>query len=115
MHVSTLKELKDAVKQQVDEITVSDPVLAYRVKAWNTVRTVANILVFIILGLALFAWADPLHWTFLKTDAARLVRQIMLGLGLVLLFLEYVIPVVRLYKPVSQGAGVLKLVPRRRK
>jgi len=110
----TLKELKAAVRQQVEEITVTDPVLAYKVRVWSTIRTVANVLVFVILGLALLAWADPLHWEFLKTNGARLARQIMLGVGLVLLFLEYVLPIVRHYKIAGQDSLGLKLVPRRR-
>ena len=113
--VSTMEELKKAVKERPDEILVADPVLAYKTRTWNTIRTVANISVFVILGLALFAWADPLHWQFLKTDGARLGRQIMLGLGLVMLFLEYVLPVVRHYKVVSEDEAGLKLTLRRGK
>lgn len=115
MQVNTMQELKAAAKRREPEIVVTDSALASRVIVLDKIRLVANILVFVILGLALFAWADPLRWDFLRTDGARLGRQIMLGFGLALLFVEYVLPVVRVYKIAGVEQFGLKLVPRRAK
>jgi len=113
MQVNDLKELKQAVKQGAPEILVSDVELAGKVRAWEIIRRTCNIAVFVILALALFAWADPLRWSFLATPEARVLRQVMLVLGVLLLFADYVLPAVRHYKIAGQDATGLKLVPRK--
>ena len=109
MRVATLKELRQAAKQGEEEIVVTDVGLARKVRVWQIIRKVAGILVFVILGLAIFAWANPLNIEFLTRPDARLVRQILLGVGIVLLFLEYLLPVVRTYRIAGQDDSGLKL------
>lgn len=113
MRVGNLRELREAVKRAEPEIVVPEPWLASKVRAWETLRKVANGLVFAVLALALFAWADPLGWSFLHTSGARLGRQVLLGFGVVLLFVEYLLPAVRHYKVTGQDEAGLKLVSRR--
>ncbi len=115
MQVRTLKELKKAAKEGTVEIVVANPALARNVRTWETIRKTANILVFVILGLAIFAWANPIGWPFLNTDPVRLARQIMLGLGLVLIFAEYFLPVVRHYKISGRDEVGLRLLNRKTK
>ncbi|OYD15079.1 hypothetical protein CH330_06690 [candidate division WOR-3 bacterium JGI_Cruoil_03_51_56] len=113
MQVTTLKELKKAAKQGEVEILVTSRDLSKKVRTWETIRKVANIVVFIILALAIFAWANPIGWDLLETGSARLARQIMLGVGVVLLFMDYFLPVVRNYKIAGQDKSGLKLVNRK--
>ena len=111
--VSTLEELKKAAKEGVTEIVVADETLAKTVRVWHTLRQMANILVFLILGIGIFAWANPFQFAFLDSGAFRLARQILLGVGVLLLFAEYALPVVRLYKIGGADALGLKLVRRK--
>jgi hypothetical protein len=111
--VTTLAELKDAVKALESVIIVTDEKLAKQVLFWNVLRTVANILVIVVLAIGIFAWANPMRIPVLEEEWALLVRRIMLGVGVLLLFAEYVIPVVRQYKPAGSDATGLKLVPRK--
>ncbi len=115
MNVTTMAELKQAVKEGASEIVITDPGLAYKIGIYNTIRTVANILVFIIFALAVLVFVDPFHWEFLRTDAARTGQRVLLGVGLLLLFLDYFLPVVRQYRIVSKDENGVRLVPRRRK
>jgi hypothetical protein len=115
MQVASLDELKKAVQAVEPEIVVTDESLAKKVRFWNTLRTIANILVIVILAIAIFVWANPLRLPVLEETWALLARRIMLGVGVLLLFAEYVIPIVRLYKPAGSDALGLKLVPRKSK
>ncbi len=113
--VAALNELQDAVKAGELAILVTDEKLARKVLLWNTLRTIANILVIVVLAIGIFAWANPMRIPLLEEQWALLVRRIMLGVGVLLLFAEYVIPIVRLYKPAGSDAIGLKLVPRKAK
>jgi hypothetical protein len=115
MQVASLDELKKAVTAVEPEIVVTDEALSKKVLFWNALRTIANILVIIVLAIAIFAWANPLRLPLLEETWALLARRIMLGCGVLLLFAEYVIPIVRLYKPAGSDALGLKLVPRKSK
>jgi len=115
MQVASLDELKNAVKAIEPEIVVTDEGLAKKVMFWNTLRTIANILVIVVLAIAIFTWANPLRIPELEQTWALLARRIMLGVGVLMLFAEYVIPIVRLYKPAGSDALGLKLVPRKSK
>jgi len=115
MQVSTLDELKKAVTAAEAEIVVTDEGLRKKVVLWDVLRTVANVVVVIVLILGIFAWANPMRIPALEEPGARLVRQILLGVGILLLFAEYLLPVVRLYKPVASDDSGLKLVPRKAK
>ena len=115
MQVSSFDELKKAVKALETEIVVADEALAKKVLLWNTLRTIANVLVIIVLVIAIAVWANPMRIPELELEWALLVRRILLGFGILLLFVEYVIPVVRLYKPAGKDAFGLKLVPRKGK
>ena len=115
MNVATLAELKGAVQAGQAEITVADESLARKVLIWNTLRTIANVAVIVILAVGIFAWADPLGLPMFRAPWAQLARRIVLGVGVLLLFAEYALPVVRLYKPAGSDALGLKLVPRKPK
>ena len=115
MQVASLEELKKAVKVVEPEIVVTDEGLAKRVLFWNALRTVANILVIVVLAVGIAWWANPLRMPLLEQDWALSVRRIIRGVGVLMLFAEYVIPIVRLYKPAGKDSLGLKLVPRKSK
>jgi hypothetical protein len=115
MQVAGLDELKQAVKALDPEIVVTDEGLAKKVVFWNTLRTIANVLVIVVLAVGIAWWANPLRIPELEQDWALSARRIVLGFGVLMLFAEYVIPVVRLYKPAGRDALGLKLVPRKSK
>ncbi len=113
MNVATIRELQEAVKSGALDIVVTDEALARNVLLWNKLRAVANVAVIVILAVGIFAWADPLGLPLLREPWAAMARRIVLAVGVLLLFAEYLMPAVRLYKPAgSDGAG-LRLVPRR--
>jgi hypothetical protein len=115
MQVSTFDELKKAVSAGEAEIVVADETLRKKVVSWNVLRTIANVLVIVVLVIGIFAWANPMRIPALEETSARIARQILLGVGILLLFAEYLLPVVRLYKPAGSDAIGLKLVPRKSK
>jgi len=115
MQVAGLDELKRAVQAGEPEIVVTDRGLGSRIIAWNTLRSIANVLVVVILGLAIVVWANPLGLPHLEQPWALLARRIVLGVGILLLFVEYLLPVVRLYKPAARDSAGLRLIPRRTK
>jgi hypothetical protein len=113
MQVASLDELKKAAQAFEPEIVVTDESLAKKVLTWNALRTTANVLVIVVLAIAIFTWANPLRMPELEQTVWLLARRIALGFGILLLFAEYVIPIVRLYKPADKDALGLKLVPRK--
>ena len=113
MQVANLDELKKAAQAFEPEIVVTDEGLAKKVVFWNVLRTIANILVIVVLAIGIAWWANPLRIPELEQDWALTARRIVLGVGILLLFVEYVIPIVRLYKPAGKDALGLKLVPRK--
>lgn len=115
MQVGNNRELKEAVSRREPEIVVTDAALVRRIQTLAALRTAANVAVFVILAVALFMWANPARWELLDTDRARLVRQIILGVGIVLLFADYLMPVVRHYRIATRDETGLKLVIRRGK
>ncbi len=115
LNVSTPEELKQAMKQGEVEILVTDPAMARRIQTWFIIRKTANIAVFVILALAIFAWANPLNLEFLATPGFRLARQIALGVGVLLLFAEYAMPVVRSYNVTGRDESGLRLKNRKSK
>ena len=115
MQVASLEELKKAAKAVEPEIVVTDEGLAKKVLFWNSLRTIANILVIIVLAVGIAWWANPLRIPELEQEWALMARRIVLGVGVLLLFAEYVIPIVRLYTPAGKDALGLKLVLRKSK
>ena len=115
MQVGTFYELRKAVAAGETEIVVTDEGLRKKVTFWNVLRTIANVLVIIVLAVGIFAWANPMRIPGLEEPWALLARRILLGVGIVLLFAEYLLPVVRLYKPAASDDTGLKLVPRKSK
>jgi hypothetical protein len=111
--VNSIAELQAAVKAGAEEIVVADETLAKRVMLFNTLRSVANVLVYVILALAIFFWANPLRIELFETSPFLWGRRIALGVGVVLLFVDYLLPAVRQYKP-AEDRDRLVLVPRRR-
>ena len=115
MQVASLDELKKAVKALEPEIVVTEEGLTKKVLLWSTLRTIANILVIVILAVGIAWWANPLRIPELEQEWALLARRIVLGFGVLMLFAEYVIPIVRQYKPAGRDSLGLKLVPRKSK
>ncbi len=115
MQVATSQELKQAVKQGEPEIVIVDDAVARRVRMWFVLRRVANVVVFVILGLAIIVWANPLDFDFLRLPGVRLARQIALGVGILLLFADYLMPVVRGYNIAGGDQPGLRLVSRKKK
>ncbi len=115
MRATTMADLKRAAKQGEVEILVTDAKLARTVSLLEVTRRTANILVFVILALGVFMWANPIRWDFLGSNSMQLVRRILLAVGIILLFSDYVLPVVRSYKVASRDENGLRLVSRRPK
>ncbi len=115
MNVGTMDELRRAVKQMEPEIVVTDEKLQRTVMTWNVLRTIANIAVIVVLAVGIFAWANPMRIPALEAPWALSARRIILAVGILLLFAEYLMPVARLYKPAGQDALGLKLIPRKAK
>ncbi len=111
--VSTMGELKAAVNAGEDEIVVADEGLARRVRLFDRLRSAANIAVYVILGAAVFVWADPLRLFEGAGAGLQWAKRAALAVGVALLFLDYLLPAVRQYKP-DKGRDGLVLVPRRR-
>jgi hypothetical protein len=113
MQVTNNQELKQALKKLEPEVVITGPEVIRRVRLLMGLRAAANIAVFVILALAIFMWANPLRVGFFEAGSGRLVRQILLGIGILLLFADYLMPVARLYKIATQSEGRLKLVLRK--
>ncbi len=115
MEIDNSKNLKEAVKALEPELVITEPGLIKRVRLFMTLRLVANVLVFVILAIAIFMWANPLRILFLESGQGRLVRQILLGIGVILLFVDCFLPVARVYKIAESDSNRLKLVLRKPK
>ncbi len=113
MTVNNSQELKAAVKAQAPEVVITAPELIKQVRLFMALRLVANVLVFVILAIAIFMWANPLRILFFESGQGRLARQILLGIGIILLFIDYLLPVARLYKIAEGDGNQLKLVLRK--
>lgn len=113
MRATTMADLKRAAKQGEAEVLVTDAKLARLVSLLEAVRRTANILVFVILAVGIFIWANPMNWDFLGSNSMQLVRRILLAVGIILLFSDYVLPVVRRYKVAGRDENGLRLVSRR--
>ncbi|MGB9742552.1 MAG: hypothetical protein ACP5JB_04245 [candidate division WOR-3 bacterium] len=113
MIVNSEAELKQAVKNKEPELVFTAPALIKKVNRLMALRMAVNVLFFAILGLAVLMWANPLKIAFFESGSGRLVRQIMLLVGIGLLFADYLMPVARLYKISAKTQGQLKLVLRR--
>jgi hypothetical protein len=108
-----MADLRQAVRAGEAEIVVADEALGRKVRFWSVLRTVANVAVIVVLAVAIVVWVNPFNMEQLKTAEMLMARRIVLGVGVLLLFADYVIPVVRLYKIAGQDATGLKLVPRK--
>ena len=115
MTASSLDDLKQAARQGEAEVLVTDETLARRVRLLEGIRKTANMLVFVILAIGIFMWANPINWEFLRSSDMRLARQVLLGVGIVLLFGEYLLPVVRHYRIAGRDDSGLRLVSRKSK
>ena len=110
-----MADLKSAAKKGEAEVLVTDAKLVRVVTLLEVIRKTANILVFVILGIGVFLWANPLGWDFLASNSMQIVRRILLAVGIIFLFSDYVLPVVRSYKVASRDENGLRLVSRRPK
>lgn len=115
MNINSPQELKEAVKRQEPELIIVEPNLIREVRLFMRLRFAANVTVFVILAVAIFMWANPLRIPFFDESGGRLVRQILLGLGILLLFTDYLMPVARYYKIVRAEEGRLLLRARKSK
>lgn len=115
MNINNNQELKEAVKRLEAELVIIDPNLIRRVRLFLGLRQAANILVFVILAVAIFMWANPFRVQFFEANSGRLLRQILLGIGILLLFADYLMPVARHYRIVRYEEGQLHLALRKPK
>ncbi len=113
MEVRDNNELRRAVKRREPEITVSEPGLIKKVRLLMGLRLAANVAVFTILVIAIFMWANPLGIGFLEAGSGRLLRQILLLIGILLLFADYLMPVARHYRITFRSEGQIKLTLRK--
>lgn len=112
MNIKNKQELDRAVKHQEPELLVEEPVLIRRIRLLINLRLAANILVFVILAVAIIMWANPFRIPFFEGGSGRLTRTIILGIGIILVFAEYLMPVARLYKIASFDGTHLRLILR---
>jgi hypothetical protein len=115
MQVSDKSTLKEAVRNREPEILVTDEELARHVRLLHGLRIGATVAVFVILAIALFMVTNPIRWQALETAEAAIVKNILLAVGVLLLFADYVMPVARLYRIAGQDAAGMKLVLRKAK
>jgi hypothetical protein len=113
MIINSAAELKQAIKKKEPELVITAPELIKMVNRLMVLRVIINVLFFAILGFAVLMWANPLKISFFEAGSGRLVRQILLLIGIGLLFADYLMPVARLYKVSAKTEGQLKLVLRR--
>lgn len=113
MQVASRKELNEAVRRREQEIVVTDRQLASSVRRLHSLRAAATVLVIAILAAAVIIVTNPFRWSLLETPRATLVKNILIGIGLILLLAEYLVPLVRLYRIAGQDAAGLRLVLRR--
>lgn len=114
MQVVNKKELAEAIRRREQEIIITDPGLASSVKLLQSFRAAAVVLVVVILAVAVIIVINPLQWGPLNTPQATILKNVLIGVALILLFAEYLVPVVRLYRIASQDHAGLRLVLRRR-
>ncbi|MGQ9678992.1 MAG: hypothetical protein ACUVUD_06925 [bacterium] len=115
MNINNPQELKEAVKRQEPELIIVAPNLIRQVRLLIRLRFAANVTVFVILAVAIFMWANPFRIPFFDESDGRLVRQILLGVGILLLFADYLMPIARYYKIVRAEEGRLLLMLRKSK
>jgi hypothetical protein len=115
MNISNNQELKEAIKRLEPELVIFEPDIIKRVRLLMGLRQAANIAVLVILAGAIFMWANPFGVPFFFTGNGRLVRQILLGIGVLLLFADYLMPVARHYRIARYEEGRLQLVLRKQK
>lgn len=113
MLIQTDEELKQAVKKREPELVITSLAVIKKVMRLMVFRRAANVIFFVVLGLAILMLANPLKVTFFETNSGRLVRQILLLVGIILLFADYLIPVARLYKISGRDEKQLKLTLKR--
>lgn len=113
MTVTTRDELLKAVRNVEAEIIVGDGALARRVRLWLSLRVAASIAAYALLLLAVFAWADPLHIFDGIAGTLLWARRGLLVLGVLLLFVEELLPVAKSYKLAGSDVSGLRLVRRR--
>ncbi len=97
--VHSMQELQAAVKAGADEIVVADPGVESRVRLFDRLRTGANIAVYLILAGAVLLWANPFRIAAWESVGFLWLRRVVLGLGILLLFADRLLPVVRFYQP----------------
>lgn len=112
MNISSREQLNQAVRNREPELEITDPGLMRTVHRQLVLRQVLNILFFVILGVAILLWANPMRLQFFDTGSGRTVRQILLLIGVLLLFADYLMPVARLYKIAARAEDRLKLTLR---
>ncbi|MEO0054033.1 MAG: hypothetical protein ABIK22_07795, partial [candidate division WOR-3 bacterium] len=91
MNISSREQLKQAVRNREPELEITDLELMSMVRRQMVLRQVLNIIFFVILGVAILLWANPMRLQFLDTGSGRTVRQILLLVGILLLFADYLI------------------------
>lgn len=110
--VADVSELAAAVAAREAEVLVTDEKLARRVMLQLTLRFAANAAAVVVLVLAVFMWADPLHLFDAAAAPMLWVRRGLLGVGVLLLFVDFLMPTARLYRSAGRDELGLKLRPR---
>ncbi|MEO0051208.1 MAG: hypothetical protein ABIK11_01510, partial [candidate division WOR-3 bacterium] len=98
MNISSREQLKQAVRNREPELEIAEPRLIRMVNRLMILRQVVNILFFVILGGAVLLWANPMRVPFFDSSGGRMVRQILLLFGILLLLADYLMPLARFYK-----------------
>jgi hypothetical protein len=107
--VADLSELAVAVAARESEVLVTDEKLARRVMLQLSLRFAANVAAVVILVLAVFMWADPLHLYDAAAAPMLWVRRGVLGVGVLLLFADFLMPTARFYRSAGRDELGLKL------
>ena len=79
LRADSMADLKKAAQQGEAEVLVTEARLVRTVRLLEAIRKTANILVFVILAVGIFMWANPIGWDFLAGSTMQLVRRILLA------------------------------------
>lgn len=102
-------QLAVAVAAREAEVLVTDEKLARRVMLQISLRFAANAAAVVTLVTAVFMWADPLHLLDAAATPMLWVRRGLLGIGMLLLFAEFLMPTARFYRSAGKDGLGLKL------
>lgn len=115
MNITSREQLKQAIRNREPELEITEPGLIRMVNRLMILRQVLNVLFFVVLGVAVLLWANPMRVPFFDSGGGRTVRQILLLFGILLLLADYLIPVARVYRISARSPDRLRLTLRQSK